>query len=187
MRKVVAHLIVTLDGVVRFDTVQAAVVRMCNGKAAENMAWQLTQEDAMLLGRRTYDEWSQFWPSSKIQPFADHINSVRKYVVSNSVKEVPWGATGNATVVSGDLRKSILKLKSQRGKTIGVHGSPSLVRSLIRNKLLDRLQLFVIPIVAGTGTRLFEGEFTPETMKVVELIRNQNGVLSITYQPTGRL
>jgi dihydrofolate reductase len=187
MREVVAHLIITLDGAVKFDTVQAAVVRMCNGKAAEDMARQLTQEDAMLLGRTTYDEWSQFWPSSKIQPFADHINAVRKYVVTNSLKEVPWGAVGNATVVSGDFRKSILKLKSQHGKTIGVHGSPSLVRSLIREQLLDRLQLFVIPIVAGTGTRLFEGEFVPQKMKIVDLIRNHNGVLAITYRPTGHL
>jgi dihydrofolate reductase len=187
MREVAAHLITTLDGVVKFDAVQDAVVRMCNGKAAKEMARQLTQEDAMLLGRQTYDEWSQFWPSSKIQPFADHINTVRKYVVTNSLKEVPWGTAGNATVVSGDLRKSILKLKSQRGKTIGVHGSPSLIRSLIRNNLLDRLHLFLMPIVAGPGTRLFEGDFTSQRMKLVDLIRNQNGVLAITYRPTGHL
>jgi dihydrofolate reductase len=187
MREVVAHLIVTLDGVVKFDAVHGAVFRMCNGKAAEDMRRQLRREDAMLLGRRTYDEWSQFWPSSKIQPFADHINSVRKYVVSDSLRDAPWGTAGHATVLSGDFRKSLLKLKSQRGKRIGVHGSPSLVRSLIRNNLLDRLQLFHIPIVAGSGARLFEGEFASEKMKVVDLIRNRNGVLAITYQPTGHL
>jgi|SRR5271157_278874 len=187
MREVVAHLIITLDGVVTFEAVHEAVVRMSNGKVAKDMARQLAQEDAMLLGRKTYDAWSQFWPSSKIQPFADHINKVRKYVVTNSLKEVPWGTIGNATVVSGDLRKSILKLKSQRGKTIGVHGSPSLVRSLIRNNLLDRLHLMLFPIVAGTGARLFEGEFASQKMKIVDLIRNQNGVLAITYRPTGHM
>jgi dihydrofolate reductase len=187
MREVVAHLIMTLDGAVKFDAVHAAVFRMSNGKAAKDMAWQLTQEDAMLLGRRTYEEWSQFWPTSKIQPFASHINAVRKYVVTRSLKEVPWGTFDNATVVSGDLRRSILRLKSQRGKTIGVHGSPSLVRSLVRNDLLDRLHLILMPIVAGTGARLFEGEFAPQTMKVVDVIRNQNGVLAITYRPTGSL
>jgi dihydrofolate reductase len=187
MREIAAHLIITLDGVVTFEVVHAAVVQMSNGKAAKDMARQLAEEDAMLLGRKTYDEWSQFWPSSDIQPFADHINSVRKYVVTNSLKKAPWGTIGSATVVSGDLRKSVLKLKAQRGKTIGVHGSPSLVRALIRNNLLDRLHLILFPIVSGQGTRLFEGEFAPQTMKVVDLIRNQNGVLSITYRPTGKL
>jgi dihydrofolate reductase len=187
MREIAAHLITTLDGVVTFEAVQDAVFRMSNGKAAKDMARQLALEDAMLLGRKTYDEWSRFWPTSKIQPFAHHINAVPKYVVTNSLKEVPWGTSGNATVVSGNLRKSVLKLKSQRGKTIGVHGSPSLVRSLIRNDLLDRLHLFVIPIVAGTGAHLFEGEFAPQKMKIVDLIRNRNGVLGITYRPTGHL
>jgi dihydrofolate reductase len=187
MREIVAHLIITLDGIVTFEIVHDAVVRMSNGKAAEDMARQIAQEDAMLLGRKTYDEWSQFWPSSKIQPFADHVNSVPKYVVTQSLREAPWGSTGSATVVSGDFRRSILKLKSQRGKTIGVHGSPSLVRSLIRHNLLDRLHLLLFPIVSGAGTRLFDGEFEPQKMKVLDLIRNQNGVLSITYRPTGIL
>jgi dihydrofolate reductase len=187
MREIAAHLIITLDGVVTFEAVHDAVVRMSNGKVAKDMSWQLAQEDAMLLGRKTYDAWAPFWPTSNIQPFADHINAVQKYVVTNSLKEVPWGTTGNATVVSGDLRKFILKLKSQRGKTIGVHGSPSLVRSLIQNDLLDRLHLMLFPIVAGTGARLFEGEFAAQKMKVVDLIRNQNGVLAITYRPTGAL
>ena len=187
MRDVAAHLIITLDGVVTFEAVHEVVVRMSNGNVAKDMARQLAQEDAMLLGRKTYDEWSQFWPSSKIQPFADHINAVRKYVVTHSLKEAPWGTSGNATVVSGDLRKSIFELKTQRGKTIGVHGSPSLVRSLIRNDLLDRLHLMLFPIVAGTGARLFDGEFPPQKMKVVDLVQNRNGVLAITYRPTGRL
>jgi dihydrofolate reductase len=81
----------------------------------------------------------------------------------------------------------MVKLKSQRGKTIGVHGSPSLVRSLIRSNLLDRLHLFVMPILAGTGERLFEGEFAPQELRLVELLRNRNGVLGISYRPTGRL
>ena len=187
MREIAAHLIITLDGVVTFEVVHSAVVRMSNGKVAADMARQLDQEDAMLLGRKTYEEWSRFWPTSTIQPFADHINAVQKYVVTRSLKEAPWGPTGKATIHSGDLRKSILKLKSQRGKTIGVHGSPSLVRSLIRHGLVDRLHLMLFPLVAGSGTRLFEGEFAPQGMKVVDLIRNQNGVLAITYRPTGHL
>jgi len=187
MREVVAHLIITLDGVVQLDAVHDTIVRMSEGKVEEDLAKQLTQEDAMLLGRKTYDAWSQFWPSSKIQPFADHINAVRKYVVTNSLTQVPWGTMGNATVVSGDFRKSILKLKSQRGKTIGVHASPSLIRSLIRNNLLDRLHLMLFPIVAGTGARLFEGEFASQNMEIVDLIRNQNGVVAITYRPAGPL
>jgi dihydrofolate reductase len=187
MREIVAHLIMTLDGVVKFDAVQNAVVQMSNGRAAKDMARQLAHEDAMLLGRRTYAEWSQFWPSSKIQPFARHINAVPKAVVTNSLKEVPWGTAGNATVLSGNFRKSILKLKSRRGKTVGVHGSPSLVRSLVRENLLDRLNPFLMPIVAGAGERLVDGEFESQKLRMVDLIRNRNGVLSITYRPLGHL
>jgi dihydrofolate reductase len=94
MREIVAHLIITLDGVVKFDTVQGAVLQMCNGKAAKDLAVQITKEDAVLLGRKTYDEWSQFWPTSNIQPFANHINTARKYVVTNSLKEAPSGSHG---------------------------------------------------------------------------------------------
>jgi dihydrofolate reductase len=187
MREIVAHMIITLDGVVKFGAVQGAVLQLSSGKAVDDMARQLTREDTVLLGRKTYDEWSAFWPTSNIQPFADYINNARKYVVSKSLKEAPWGTDGTATVLSGDFRRSILRLKSQRGKTIGVHGSASLVRSLIRDGLLDRLHLFLMPIVAGAGTRLFEGEFAPQSMKVVDLVRSQNGVLGITYRPQGRL
>ena len=187
MRDVVAHLIVTLDGVVELESVRAAIVQLSAGKVEADMSRQLKEEDAMILGRKTYDAWSQFWPLSDIQPFADHINSVRKFVVTRSLKEAPWGRAGSATVLSGDLRKSVRKLKSQRGKTIGIHGSPSVVRSLLRSHLIDRLHLMQVPIVAGSGGHLFDGEFSSQRMKLVDLIRNPNGVLGITYQPAGPL
>jgi dihydrofolate reductase len=77
----------------------------------------------MLLGRTTYEEWSDYWPTSTNEPFASHINGVPKFVVSRSLDAVPWGDHGNATLVDGDLADAMTHLKEQPGGTIGVHGS----------------------------------------------------------------
>lgn len=150
MRKVVAYLIITLDGVVVFDAVVDTIVKLRDTEEVlADFFAKVAEEDAMLLGRVTYQEWADYWPTSTVEPFASHINSVPKYVVSQSLDAVPWGTRDNATLVKGNLADEIAALKQQPGKNIGIHGSPTLVEAMLQADLLDELRLEIYPVIAG--------------------------------------
>ena len=183
-----AHLLLTLDGVAKFDTaVHRAIIELADQQVEEYFSQKIAEEDAMLLGRKTYEEWVNFWPTSDIEPFASHINSVPKYIVSKTLTAVDWPTAGKAHLLGGDLREEVMALKSQPGKTIGVHGSPSLVGSLIQAHLLDTLRLAVFPVVAGSGARLFADGFPPERLQLVDSLVGKSGIAVLTYKPLGRL
>ncbi|MGC2290017.1 MAG: dihydrofolate reductase family protein [Thermoplasmata archaeon] len=186
-RKLVANLISTLDGVVRFEAVHAAIAEFHDEQIEADFASKIAQEDAMLLGRKTYEEWLPFWPDSDIEPFASHINRVPKYVVSRTLNSVTWPTPGQAHLLRGDLRAEVLALKDQPGEAIGVHGSPTLVGSLIQANLLDLLRLAVYPVVAGSGARLFREGFPAERFRLVDSLTGPSGIAVLTYQPLGRL
>ncbi|MCI4356200.1 MAG: dihydrofolate reductase family protein [Thermoplasmata archaeon] len=186
-RKLVANMLSTLDGVVRFEAVQAAIFSFQDELVEAEFASKIAEEDAMLLGRKTYEEWLAFWPNSDIEPFASHINRVPKYVVSRTLPSVSWPTPGKAHLLAGDLRDEVQTLKRQPGGTIGVHGSPTLVGSLIQANLLDLLRLAVYPVVAGTGARLFGEGFPAERFRLVDSLSGPSGIAVLTYQPLGRL
>ncbi len=183
MRKVVAHLIITLDGVVNFDRVVDTILKLRDKEEvlADYFA-KVAKEDAMLLGRVTYQEWTDYWPNSTNEPFASHINSVPKYVVSKMLQAVPWGSSGNATLLKGKLADAITALKQQSGKNIGVHGSPTLVESLLQADLLDELRLEIYPVVAGSGARLFRDGQAIKHLQLVGSKITKKGVAILTYQ-----
>jgi dihydrofolate reductase len=178
MRRVVAGLYLSLDGVTespekwQFDHFDA---EMMSSLAAHTAA-----QDTMLLGRVTYQDWAGFWPTSTDEPFASHINNLPKYVVSTTLGKVSWN---NSTLIKGPISEAITKLKQQPGKNIGVAGSPTLVRSLLLNDLLDELTLMIHPVVVGSGKRLFND---PSELKRLKLVGSQvttTGVVILTYQP----
>jgi dihydrofolate reductase len=144
---------------------------------------KVDQEDAMLLGRVTYQEWAGYWPVSNVEPFASHINQVPKYVVSKTLEAVPWGTSGNATLLNGNLAEAIAKLKQKPGKNIGVHGSPTLVEALLQADLLDELRLEIYPVVAGRGARLFHDGRASKQLQLADSKITSNGVAILTYQP----
>jgi dihydrofolate reductase len=178
MRKVVAALFISLDGVTespekwQFDHFDDGMM------AAMQSA--LDAQDAILLGRVTYQEWAGYWPTSTDEPFASFINNTPKYVVSTTLDKVEWQ---NSTLIKGDLAAAIAKLKQQPGKNIGTAGSPTLVRSLLQADLLDELLLTVHPVVAGKGKRLFEGGSDLKRLKLVDSKTTSTGVAILTYQP----
>jgi dihydrofolate reductase len=187
-REVVAHVLLTLDGVAKFEpAVQQAIMEMGEPQVEEHFARKVAEEDAMLLGRKTYEEWVNFWPTSEIEPFASHINRVPKYVVSRTLQSVHWPTAGPAHLLSGDLRDRIVELKSQPGQKIGVHGSLSLVGALIQAHLLDSLQVAIFPVVAGSGGRLFGDGFAAERLQLVDSLVGKSGVAALTYKPLGRM
>lgn len=116
---------------------------------------------------------------SEDEPFASDINSVAKYVVSRTLKGVSWA---NASLIGSDLSGEIADLKQQPGKNIGVAGSPTLVRSMVEDDLLDELILMVHPVIAGSGERLFDTDMPTKRLELADLTRTPSGVAIQTYQ-----
>ena len=183
MRKVISHTILTLDGVAVFDAVADTIVELRDTEEVlGEFNGKLSAEDAMLLGRVTYQEWADYWPTSTTEPFASHINGVPKYVISRSLEAAPWGTSDSASLISGDLAEAVTELKQQPGKNIGVHGSPTLVEALLHADLLDEMRLEIYPVVAGTGARLFKDGNAPRRLELADSKTTANGVAILTYQ-----
>lgn len=184
MRKLVSHLLLTLDGIAVFSpAVIGTIMELRDEEVEADFFKCVADEDAMLLGRVTYSEWAGFWPTSTIEPFASHINSVTKYVASKTISSAPWGTRGDADLLFGAIEVDVAELKQKSGKNIGVHGSPTLVESLLQASLLDELRLEIYPVIAGTGTPFFH---PGRDVKQLELIRSKiaaNGVVILTYRP----
>src|SRR5829696_8118872 len=180
MRKVIASELVSLDGVM--EKPEEWAFSYSNDEMEETNAAGMADSDAMLLGRVTYEGLAAFWPNQPGgTPMVDHINSVRKYVVSGTLQEpLEWQ---NSTLIKGDIAEEIAKLKRQPGKDITIIGSGALVRSLLRDGLLDELGLMVHPIVLGSGKRLFEDGSDRKPLELVDSRTFGTGVLYLTYQP----
>lgn len=126
MRKIVAGLAITLDGVVESPS---AGWMLYNDEMGEVIGAGIAQADTVLLGRRTYLEFAELWPGQGSDvPMADFLNNTPKYVVSATLDTVEWK---NSTLLKGDLAEELTKLKRQPGKNIQIPGSPRLVRSLL--------------------------------------------------------
>ena len=137
----------------------------------------------MLLGRVAYQEFASYWPyqNSAEQPYTDYLNNTPKFVVSTTLEEpLQWQ---NSTLIEGNVAEEIATLKQQPGKDIGIVGSGALVRSLLRDGLLDQLTLMVHPIVVGRGKRLFEEGGDRKALELVDSKTFGTGVLYLTYQP----
>jgi dihydrofolate reductase len=181
MRKVVSWLFISLDGVVeapnewQFDVMDDDMIAAITSVTEA--------EDTMLMGRVTYQEWLPFWPTSTDEPYASHINKIPKYVVSRTLNDVEWGKWQKPTLIKDNLAAQINKLKQQSGKNISVSGSPTLVRSLIEENLLDELKLMIHPVVVGKGKRLFTEDVDLQRLKLIDSKVTGTGVVIVTYKP----
>lgn len=179
MRKTVAWLFITFDGIV--ESPEKWV--MYSDEIGEAINAEADAADTLLLGRRTYETFAAAWPQRTVQddPFADWMNNTPKVVASTTLTNVDeWQ---NSTLISGELAKEIRALQERPGKNILVNGSPTLVRSLLRENLLDELRLFVHPLTVGTGIRLFDEGSQPASFEVAESQALGNGVLNVCFRP----
>jgi dihydrofolate reductase len=176
MGSINAGLFVALDGVV--EAPQTWQGDYFNDEMGAAVGGLMAGNDAMLLGRRTYDEFASFWPDADpSDPFTAQMNDTPKYVVSTTLGSADWA---NSTVISGDVRAELLKLKQDQ--QLGITGSATLVRWLLQEGLLDELHLLVHPVVVGAGKRLFEpGEKI--TLRLVDSTAFTTGVLHLVYGP----
>lgn len=184
MRKIVAAEHVSLDGVMeaperwRWD--------YDNDEINEVIRAGFAASDALLMGRVLYEEWAPLWSEQDPQenPFAAQMNGLTKYVVSTTLQG-PLGWQNSTLIKGEDLAEGISDLKRQEGKDIVVSGSGALVRSLLEQGLLDELQLFVHPVVMGSGKRLFEEGEQRTGLKLAGSRTFATGVVYLTYGPAG--
>ena len=146
----------------------------------ENLGRVIASQDIVLLGRRTYDEWAGFWPSSDIEPFAGFINNVQKYVVTTTPSEASWAHT---TCIRDGLADVLTELKQGPGGDIGIHGSIELAQSLLSSGLVDELRLVVFPVLQGSGRRLFD-EGASRQLLLTRSVTSPSGSLLLDYQVT---
>jgi dihydrofolate reductase len=141
--------------------------------------------DAFLFGRRTYEIFAPYWgamdPGSG--PIADALNTKPKYVASATLTEPRWADT---TVLSGDLAAAVRELKAKPGGELQVHGSGALIRWLLENDLVDEMNLLIVPVVVGQGTRLFPDTGPDMALDLVESRAFPKGITLQVYRPTGR-
>jgi dihydrofolate reductase len=139
--------------------------------------------DAMLMGRTTYEQRAAFWPNQDPEenPDVAQMNSIGKYVVSTSLQEpLEWQTS---TLIAGDAAEETAEPKRQSGKDIVISGSISLVRSLLKDGLIDELRLLVHPVVVGGGKRLFEEGGKRIALELVDSRTFSTGVVYLAYRP----
>jgi dihydrofolate reductase len=179
MRTVVVTEFMSLDGVTEEP---AWTFPYWNDEIAQFKGEESSASDALLLGRVTYQGFAAAWPQSEDEG-ADYFNSVRKYVVSRTLEEpLVWN---NSVLIKDNIVEEITNLKQQDGKDVTVHGSATLVQTLMQHDLVDRYRLLVYPLVVGTGKRMFE-EGTPMTLKLLESQSFSSGVVALVYEPERR-
>jgi dihydrofolate reductase len=134
---------------------------------------------ALLLGRVTYEGFAAAWPSRDGE-FADKFNTMPKYVVSSTLKDPEWN---NSTVLKGDIREEVARLKQEQDGDIVVHGSARLVQTLIEHDLVDEFRLMVFPVVLGSGKRLFGETSDKKPLRLVDSKVVGDGVAILVYEP----
>lgn len=186
MRKVVLYTLTSVDGAVDdprryFPDSNPAVASapVFDSVMADLEAQLIGNQDAVLLGRNMFDEWSRYWPTSDEQPFANFINTVKKYVVTSRPLGNPWD---NAEVVAGPVGDVVRELKDRPGGDIGVHGSITLAQSLLAAGLVDVLQLAVGPVLDPVGRRLFEGLDDLRRLELMSATPTPSGAVWVTYR-----
>ncbi|HZU68371.1 MAG TPA: dihydrofolate reductase family protein [Ktedonobacteraceae bacterium] len=170
--------ILTLDGVM--EAPENWVFPYMDQEIGEYVMTALQEVDAMLFGRKTFQEMAAAW-SERSGPMADIFNGVPKYVVSSTLKDVSWN---NSHVITGNIAEEVAKLKDQPGRIMLVQGSADLVRLLAQHHLIDEYALHVAPLVLGKGKRLFQ-EGDQAQLQLANTKPYKAGMLTLIYEAAG--
>jgi dihydrofolate reductase len=177
MRKLIESTLVSLDGVIESPERWA----IFDEEATQRSMQELDNYDAFVLGRVTYERFRDNWSSSGGNPYFDRIAAMPKYVASRSLTEVTW----NATLLGPDIVGAIQELKAQPGKDLIKYGNSRLDATLLRAQLIDELRLWIMPVVVGSGQRIFEDiESASLSPTLTNVDRLRNGSVVLTYVPS---
>ncbi|MGE5041700.1 MAG: dihydrofolate reductase family protein [Candidatus Levyibacteriota bacterium] len=192
MRRIITTTMITLDGVMQAP----GVSKEDESEGFKYGGWQVgwdKEADAitdriqaepldLLFGRRTYDIFAGYWPHHEDEPhWGKPYSKAKKYVVSHKPVKLPWK---NSQLISGDVVGEIKKLKDSNGPNLWVWGSSSLIQTLLKNNLIDRMYLWIFPLTIGTGKKLFAEGTIPERFKMVDGKITSNGIIFAAYEPS---
>lgn len=175
MRKLIVTEFLSLDGIMENP---AWTFPYWNDDIAAFKGEESLASDALLLGRVTYEGFAAAWPNSDDEG-APYFNGVRKYVVSTTLDNVEWN---NSVLIRDNIVAEVSRIKQQDGKDIAVHGSATLVQTLMKHNLVDSYRLLIYPVVLGKGLRLFQ-EGTSATLNLIEVRPVGSGVTALIYEP----
>ncbi len=139
--------------------------------------------DALLFGRRTWQTMAAAWPGRAGDPFADHMNAVRKYVASRTLSQEDLNWTNSTLLPPDDVMGAVRDLRAQDGNDIQVMGSSQLAAQLISNDLVDEFRLMIEPVLLGGGKRLFPDDGRVRRLELVSASMSSTGVHICTYRP----
>ncbi|CAN5459254.1 dihydrofolate reductase family protein [soil metagenome] len=193
MRKIIAITQVSLDGVMQAPGGPEEDPR--NGFA--HGGWAMSYGDEvfgkiigeivasdfdMLLGRRTYEIFSSYWPYKNDNPIGKSFNMAKKYVVTRTLNQLDWN---NSQRIGDDVVSELRKLKASEGPPFHIWGSSDLLQTLIAAELVDEYRMWIVPVVLGKGKRLFENGVPARGLTLVESRCTTTGVFMNTYHPAG--
>lgn len=186
MRKIVTGLFMSLDGVVEADEDWQFAYFDEELFGSITAGWD--RVDAVLLGRRSFEGFDALRVEHPDSPAVGFLEGVERYVASTTLSQTAWPGS---TVLNGDLSEEVSQLKQQPGKDILVLGSPTLVRWLLSQGLLDELNVSVLPVIVGSGVRLFPDSSTDvslarERLDLVSAKALRSGALEVAYTPASR-
>jgi dihydrofolate reductase len=195
MRKIIVLSFLTLDGVMQApggpdeDTTSGFTfggwqAPYAGDDAMKEMAEQLNKPFDLLLGRKTYDIFANYWPKHTEGFVGEPFDACKKYVVSHSQISLPWH---NSELVTGDIVAGLKKLKGSDGPMLQVHGSGNLVQTLLKEDLADELWLKIHPLTLGTGKKLFEDGTLPAAFELIEHHVTSDGVIFANYKRAGKV
>ncbi|HET7606673.1 MAG TPA: dihydrofolate reductase family protein [Sphingomicrobium sp.] len=136
----------------------------------------------LLLGKRTYDIFSAYWPHNRDNPIGEKFQRINKYVLTHSDAPLEWE---NSSRLSGDTADAVAKLKQSDGRDLLIQGSSTLYPPLLSARLIDRLVLITFPVVLGQGKRLFDGSEQASALELVDHFISKTGVVLASYEPAG--
>jgi dihydrofolate reductase len=192
MRKLIVNTFMSLDGVMQSPggpdedptggfTLGGWGVTYFDDEMMERVAESAPYE--LLLGRGTYEIFAAHWPYDE-GPIADQLNGTRKHVASTTLEGVEWN---NSTLIEGDVREYVKRLKAEDGPEIQVHGSPGLIQTLLEYDLIDEYRLWIFPLALGTGKRFFGAGTAPVALKLVDSRTTKTGVTINFYERAGEV
>jgi dihydrofolate reductase len=194
MRKVVAAVFVSLDGVMQAPggpeedrdggfEYGGWTFHYWDDIMGQSMDATFKDPFDLLLGRKTYDIFAAHWPRLTGDALADTFNRVKKYVATTSTAPLSWN---NSTAIR-DVASDVSKLKEQNGPTLLIQGSSQLIQTLLANDLIDEFRLLVLPLILGKGKRLFGEGTSPGALRLVDTKVSTTGVIVSTYERGGAI
>lgn len=195
MRKIIVTTFITMDGIMQApggpeeDTSNhfkygGWMFSFSDDVTNKAMQQLMSEPFDLLLGRRTYEIFSGYWPHHADNPIGELFNRINKYVVATTPLDTSWN---NSILINEDVAKKIRQIKAQEGPALLVHGSSVLIQTLLAHDLIDELHTWTNPITLGDGKRLFQPGIPPQRWKVTDTIVSGTGVIIAKYVRDGEV